>query len=50
MKGDDLFVPLCFEHHIGEQHGCGTSFFEVKYGINLRHEAERYRREFEEAA
>jgi len=50
MKGDDLFVPLCFYHHIDVQHGRGVKTFERTYGVDLRVEAERYLREFEEAA
>ena len=50
MKGDDLFVPLCFFHHIDEQHGRGVKWFAQQYGVDLRVEAEEYRRRFEEAA
>lgn len=50
MKGDDLFVPLCFLHHIGELHGGGARSFELKHGVDLRIAAERYREEFRRAA
>lgn len=51
MKGDDLFVPLCFFHHIDEQHSrLGVKAFEREYGVDLRAEAEEYKREFERSA
>lgn len=43
MKGDDLFVPLCFRHHIDEQHGGGTQSFQNRYGVDLYVEAVKYR-------
>lgn len=50
MKGDDLFVPLCFHHHINEQHGRGTKWFEKTYGVDLLAEAQEYMREYERSA
>jgi hypothetical protein len=49
MKGDDLLVPLCFHHHIDEQHGRGVKWFEAKYGVILTELALEYRDEYEEA-
>lgn len=47
MKGDDLFVPLCFDHHINEQHGRGGEWFQRTYGIDLNVEAAAYRRAYD---
>lgn len=47
MKGDDEGVPLCGFHH-GEQHTKGLGWFESHYDVQLRAEAARYRRRFEE--
>lgn len=48
MKGDDLYVPLCFYHHIDQQHGRGEEWFQRTYGINLRERAEEYLKQFEQ--
>jgi hypothetical protein len=38
-KGPDCScVPLCREHHT-EQHAKGMKVFQIKYGIDLAHEA-----------
>jgi hypothetical protein len=50
MKGDDLFVPLCFHHHIDVQHGRGVITFQERYGIDLHAECVRYRDEYRRAA
>lgn len=39
-------VPLCNEHH-REIHDKGKRIFQAKYGIDLKEEAERLRREYE---
>jgi hypothetical protein len=47
MKGDDLFVPLCFHHHINEQHGRGVLTFMRNHNVDLVAEAQRYREEYD---
>lgn len=44
MKGDDLFVPLCFDHHINQQHARGTATFQARYDLHA--EALAYRDAF----
>lgn len=46
MKGDDLFVPLCFHHHIEGQHWKGVKTFMALHRIDLLAEGERYLAEF----
>ncbi len=48
-KGDDdKMVPLCYFHHIVEQHGQGIARFQERYQVDLLKEAARYRAAYEE--